>query len=110
MTPRNWWNISNIEQSKQIEAVTLFLKDTYNILNRGLIFTDNVRGAMLSVTFTALNTNTAVQHGLDFNPTNYLVAGLSADMRIYDGSILNDKTYVNFRCAGTTGSARLFVF
>lgn len=108
--PRNWWNVQNIEQSKQMEAITLFNKDVYNILNKGFIPSENMRGTLLNVTFSGLNTNTQAQHGLDFVPLNYWVVGLSADIRVYDGSISNDKIFVNFRCAGTTGSARIFVF
>lgn len=110
MIPRNWWNLSNVDQAKQIETATLFLKDVYNILNKGIILTDNFRGALLSVTFTALNSNTAVSHQLPFAPQNYFIVGLSADMRIYDGATINNGSFVNFRCAGTTGSARIFVF
>ncbi len=110
MTPRNWWNIQNMAEEKRIDATTLMLRDFYNILNKGFIPTDNMRGTLLTVTFTSLNTNTQAQHGLDFIPSNYYVVGLSADMRVYDGSTDNSKNFVNFRCAGTTGTARLFVF
>ena len=117
--PRNWWNIANVavnetendeKVKKQLEAATLFLKDVYNILNKGIIPTDNMRGALLSVTFTALNSNTSIKHGLNFVPSNYFVVGTSGDMRVYDGVTLNDLTYANFRVAGTTGSARVFLF
>lgn len=117
--PRNWWNLTNVGASEtekekqlkmQLEAATLFLKDVYNILNKGIIPSDNLRGALFSVTFTALNTNTAIKHGLNFVPSNYFVVGLSGDMRVYDGATMNDLTFANFRVAGTTGSARLFLF
>ncbi len=110
MIPRNWWNIENMADDKQVSATTLMLKDFYNILNKGIIPSENFRGTLLGVTFSALNTNTSVIHGLAFAPQNYFVVGISGDMRIYDGVTLSDKTFINFRCAGTTGAARIFVF
>lgn len=109
--PRNYWNVQNIEDQKQKdEALTLFLKDVYNILNKGITPSDNFRGALLEFTFTALNTNVAVKHGLNFVPRNYLLCGQDSPMIIYDGSRDNDLTYVYLRAGGTTGIARVFVF
>lgn len=110
MIPRSGYNIENIDKDTQIKAISIFLKDAYSILNHGVIPTDNFRGALLSFIFSALNTDTSVPHGLDFSPQNYFVVGLSADMRIYDGSILSTRNVLTLKCAGSTGSARIFAF
>lgn len=110
MIPRAGYNIESIEKEEQINAISIFLKDTYSILNHGIIPVDNFRGALLNVTFTALNTNTTVTHGLAFPPQNYFVVGLSADMRIYDGTTLSTNTNLTLKCAGSTGVARIFAF
>jgi hypothetical protein len=108
--PRNWWNYQNIPEDKRDESLTLFLKDVYTILNKGITPTDNFRGAAVSVTFSALNTDTYVEHGLAFVPSNYFVIGRSADIRVYDGSSSNDGKLAYFRAAGTTGTVRMFLF
>lgn len=110
MIPRAGYNIESVPKQDQIKAISIFLKDVYSILNHGVIPSDNFRGALLSVTFTALDTNTAIAHGLDFAPQNYFVVGLSADMRIYDGTVLSTKANLTLKCAGSLGTARVFAF
>jgi len=110
MIPRPGWNIESAEDDDKERALSIQLKDYYYILNKGIIPTDNMRGSLLNVTFAALNSNVRISHGLDFAPTNYFVVGLSAPLTVYDGTIVNDKTFANFRCSGTTGAARIFVF
>lgn len=107
--PRNWWNIENVPKDKQISSLTLFLKDVYNILNKGLLFQDNFRGAVFSVNFSAANTDTKILHGLAFVPTRYLVLKRSANMVIYDGiQAANDKEF--YLRSSATGDVDLFLF
>lgn len=107
--PRNWWNIQNIsDPAEQIAAIALCLKDLQSILNKNIAVSENLKGAIISVTFSAANTNTQARHGLSFTPSNYIVVGLSASMVIYDGNENTDKI-VNFK-SSATGTARIFVF
>jgi hypothetical protein len=110
MLPRNLWNIDNVTDNEQkMSAITLFSKDVSTILNKNVAFADNIKGTLLSVTFTGANTNTQVRHGLAFTPSNYIVVGLSANMVVYDGTETNNGVYANFQ-ATATGTARIFVF
>jgi len=110
MIPRNWWNVISIADEKERgQAITLFLKDIYNILNRGVLFKDNVKGALLEVTFGAADTEVEVRHGLDFVPNNYLLVGSTAALSLYDGVTENDKTFCYIR-SNATGTARVFFF
>lgn len=107
--PRNWWNIENVSDPKdKFRSIALCLKDLQSILNKNIAVSENLKGAILSVTFTATNTNTQMRHGLSFTPSNYIVVGLSASMVIYDGNA-NDATFVNFK-SSALGTARIFVF
>ena len=109
MIPRNWWNIAAIKTEEQQQAITLFLKDVYNILNRGILLKDNVKGALLGVTFSSANADVEIRHGLDFVPNNYLVVGTSSAMSVYDGVTSADKTFFYLR-SSATGTARIFIF
>lgn len=110
MRPRNWWNIQNIsDDEERVQATTLFLKDVFNILNKGFTLTDNAKGAFLTVTFSLADTDTQIRHGLDFVPTNYLLCGSSVAMSVYDGTLSPDKTFIYLKTSAA-GSARLFVF
>ena len=110
MKIRNWWNIIQIsDEEERSRATTLFLKDLYNILNKGFTLDDNAKGALIEVSFTATNTDTQIRHQLDFVPSNYLVCGSSVAMQVYDGSATTDRTYVYLRSTAI-GTARVFIF
>lgn len=108
-SPRNWWNAQIIDEKNRWDNLTLFFKDVYNILSKGITFTDNFRGAELTVIFSASNTETAVKHGLAFIPSNYILVGSSAAMSIYDGATSSDKTFIYLK-ASATGTARILVY
>jgi len=110
MKPRNWWNIDQVNGDKEkLSAITLFLKDAYNILNKGFTFSDNAKGAILPATFTAVNEDLAIRHGLDYVPTYFLVLNPSAAFKVYNGSIPGDKVYFYVRSDGL-GTTDLFIF
>ena len=116
MTPGNWWNILNVQDPnveaqthKRWEHITLFLKDVYNILNKGLVFADNIRGALLTITFDAADTETKIEHGLSYAPRNYLVFSASAAMVLYDGDTNTTVKNIYLK-SSAAGVARVFVF
>ncbi len=108
--PRNWWNAENMGDDKEkLEVITLSLKDLYTILNKNATIEDNLKGSIITVSFTAANTNTQVRHGLAFVPSSYVVLSSTVAMSVYDGSTANDKTFVNLR-SSAIGSATIWVF
>lgn len=109
MVPRNWWNVENVEDPKRWASLTIFLKDVYNILLKGITPTDNFRGTLVEVEFAAANTDTQIRHGLSFLPQNYFVVGTSAAMSIYDGSEDTTGVYIYLR-SSAIGTARVFLF
>lgn len=109
MVPRNWWNVDNIEDSKRWASLTLFLKDVYNILLKGITPVDNFRGNLVEVTFSAADTDVQVKHGLSYIPSNYFIIGTSAAMSVYDGNTDSTNTYIYLR-SSATGTARVFLF
>lgn len=110
MIPKNWWNTPNTgTQEEQLKTIGLFLKDVYNILNKGITLSDNLKGALFEVEFAVSNADVQIRHGLDFVPVNYIVCGTDAAIHIYDGSQSGDKTFFYLR-ASATGNARVFIF
>jgi len=111
MKVRNWWNTDNVgdDNEAKLKAVTLFLKDIYNILNKGFTLNDNAKGALLVVDFEVSNTDTQVRHGLDFVPSNYILFGSDVLMSIYDGTEPANETFIYLR-ASAIGTARVFLF
>ena len=110
MQPRNYWNIENVEKEDQKERqLTNILKDFYDILNNGFIFQDNLRGTVLTVRFTAANTQQSVRHGLAFIPRNYIPINKTAAMDIYNGTTPFDRNNIYLR-SSAIGTVTLLVF
>lgn len=109
MTPRNWWNVQNFDDDKKWPNLSMYLKDVYNILVKGITPQDNFRGALLEVEFDSANTDTKIRHGLSFVPSNYFVVGLSVEMVIYDGDTDNTLEFMYLQ-SSAIGTARVFVF
>jgi len=108
--PRNWWNVDNIEDPDQkMAAITIFLKDIYSVINKNVAVSENLKGGLVTVQFTAANTDTQVRHQLAFVPQNYFVCGLSAEMVIYDATRANDNSFAYLR-SSAIGTARVFLF
>lgn len=84
---------------------TMALEDIVRQVNGGLDFTSNFSGRLLSVTFSASATDTALAHGLGRVPTGYIITSLSASMVVYSGSAAwtNSSIYLRASAAGTAG-------
>lgn len=108
-TPNNWWNIQNLQDSEKWSSLSLFLKDIYNILNKGFIPSDNMRGSLKEVTFTAADTDTEVEHGLNYSPQYYLVFNRNGGFIVYSGVSVTTNRFIYLR-ATDTGTARIFIF
>ncbi len=87
----------------------MFLKDVYNILNKGITLNDNVKGVLLAVRFATANVDVDIRHGLDFVPSNYIVCGSDVATSIYDGATAADKTFFYLR-ASVAATVRVFIF
>lgn len=110
MKVKNYWNIENSSSpEEQVRDTTRALKEYYDALNNGITIKDNLKGAILNVTFVSANTDTQVRHGLDFAPSNYICCGKDSSFHIYDGTKGSDKVFFYLR-ASATGSARIFIF
>lgn len=110
MIPQIFYNIENIKEDEQRwQYLSVQLKSYYDLLNRGLGFTDNFNSRTISATFAAINTNTSFEHGLGFTPTGYIPIGYTAAMSLYDGSTAWNKTNIVLK-SDAVGVARILVF
>lgn len=89
--------------------IQLWMQDATNQVNGGLLFGQNIKGQILSITFAIINTNTTVSHRLGFIPTSYIVIGLSASLTVYDGTISFTSSQITLK-GSALGTARLFIF
>ena len=85
--------------------LSLFGEQVVQVLNNGLDFQSNFNCALISVTFSAANTDTAVSHGLGRVPTGYLIYSRSTAMDVYDGvtAWTSDTLYLRTSTTGTIG-------
>lgn len=107
--PRNWWNTENVDDKSRLQAITLFLKDVYNILKNGLTFQDNFRGAIVSATFNNVAEEVKIEHGLSYAPSYFIIIDMSDGVILYKSKDFDSK-YVYLAAGTGGGSATIFVF
>lgn len=109
MIPNNFWNIDRVTDEKQFKSqLSLILKDFYNILNRGIIFGDNNRCAIINQAVVVGENQ--ITHNLGYTANNYILTGSSvANQSLYDGTTSNTKSTIYLN-ATQAGSVRLLIF
>lgn len=88
---------------------SLALDQIQQILNNGIMFSDNFDAKQLNVTFSAANTDTAAIHGLGRVPGGYVLVGANAAMSVYDGASASTSQVLYLK-SSATGTARLLVY
>ncbi len=79
------------------------------ILNSGITFSDNFKAAFTSATFSSIDSEVAVSHGLSKIPTGYIIIGSTAALSVYDSGTANTDTNLYLK-SNAVGTARLLVF
>ena len=84
-------------------------QETRTFLSR-LLGQEHIWGNRMSVTFAGAGTQ-AVAHGLGRRPAGYLIEGLTADIRVFDGvaGSLPATTHIYLASSGA-GTARIRIF
>lgn len=102
-------DISNVEGEEEIKRyVTQFNQAVKDAINGNIDFVDNCRTNIVSITFSASNTDTTVGHGLGRVPQGYILVGSSSAMSVYNGSG-NTASQVTLR-SSATGTASVLLF
>lgn len=86
-----------------------YAEEISRILTNGVDFQTNFNGKLLSITFSAANSDTALTHNLGRVPTGYLVYSKSAALIVYDGSLGSSESVIYLR-ASAPGTAGVIVF
>lgn len=105
--PQTVSNLKDLDQMVRFSSQTLDLIVTE--INGRLIFGENIRGQLLTVTFPVANVDVAVPHALGRVPDGYFLTGANAAMSLYDGSIANNSQNAYLRTSAF-GTARIFLF
>lgn len=100
-------NVGSIEDVKRFISQTM--AQVITIINGRITLADNFDGKIVSASFTAVNTDTAVTHGLGRTAIGYILVTASAAMSIYTGSQAGDGTTIFLR-SNNPGSATILVF
>lgn len=91
-----------------IKFIDLFMQNVVQVVNGQLDFKTNVNCKLLSITFSAANTNTAINHGLGRIPAGYIITGASAAALVYNGT--GNTTSVLNLMASAPATVGLLVF
>jgi hypothetical protein len=106
----NNFNYSNIEQTGDMARfLTISGGELFDTINGNLEFGQNIRTSLVTVNFTAANTQVQVTHGLGRVPQGYFFAGGNAAATIYDGTITNTDTFLYVK-SSAIANVRILVF
>jgi hypothetical protein len=106
-SPKSPTNVEDWIELKRFTSIAL--DDILSVLNGNIGFTDNCLTTLVSVTIGTANKDVEVRHNLGFTPNGYIVAGLTKNMVIFDGTQAATKTTLYVQ-GSASGVARLLVF
>lgn len=102
-------DISDLKDQEKFRYIQLFLQECAQQFNGSVEILKNIKGKVVSVTFTSSNQNVSVDNPLGFIPNGYIPISLTTGTIVYDGNIANTSATLYFR--GTiAGTARILVF
>lgn len=101
-------DVDRVKPEDLARYTNMILEQIVQAINGKLSFGDNFDAKLLTVTFSAANTDVATIHGLGRVPAYYIVLGSSAATNIYDGSSANTSSLLYLR-ASATGTVRVMV-
>jgi len=94
-----------------ITTLTLWENVLHAILDRGLLFDDNVDVRRVSVTSHATpGTEFSIAHTLGKVPTGYIVAGQDAAGSVFDGATANTEAALYLKSDVSSKTFRLIIF
>lgn len=103
-------SLSNIDTlDGLIKWVSQMATDIVNVINGKVSLTDNCQTSLVTVNFTAANTEIPVPHSLGMVPQGYLDAGKSAAITVFDGTTSNTSSTLFVKSSGV-GTAKLLIF
>lgn len=102
-------DIQQVPPEQAQRFIDLFCQDVIDKVNGKLDFATNFNCKVLTVKFTAANTDAAVQHNLGRVASNYILAGQTVAMQVYNGASTNTSTTLYLRSTAA-GSATVIVF
>ena len=88
-----------------------FTDDVIKILNKGILFSDNVDCELVDYTSNGTpDTEDTVVHGLGRVPVGFLVYSLDKAGIIYDGGTANTAVNLYLKCSVATVASKIIVF
>lgn len=100
-------NLLDFDALKRFSAIAF--KQVIDTINGNVDVVDNLRVKLVNATFAAANTDTQINHGLGRAPSGYILAGISGNFTVFNGTqgSTADLTYLQ---ASAAGSAKILFF
>ncbi len=102
-------NFDTVKKEEVPRFVEIFAQDVVNVVNGNVEFGTNIKSTIVSVTFSASDTDTIVGHSLGKVPTGYIPVGLSWSMIVYTGSLSATNKQITLK-SSATGTASILLF
>lgn len=107
---RNLLDILNLTEPEEIARFcSNAFREIQQIINGNISFEDNFRGKTVEVTFTVINQDTRIEHGLGYVPTGYIVTTKDVALNVYDGAADTTSSAIFLRST-LAGTANILIF
>ncbi len=102
-------DLSQVKPEDVARYADLFAQDVVDTVNGDLDFDSNFNAKEVTATFSAANTDLAIQHNLGRTPVRYIVTSATTAMSVYNGSIASTSSILYLR-SSATGVATLLIY
>jgi hypothetical protein len=104
------FNIANLkDEVEKSRYIQLCLEDIIFQMNGSLKFGENIKTNQTSVSFTAPDVDTPVNHGLGFVPSGYIMVGANTAIVVFDGFTPSTNSVIFLR-SSAVGIVRLLFY
>jgi len=106
--PLSCSNTEDFENLRRFSSKSI--SDIVAELNGRIDFEENIRSKIHDIVFVTANADLKIEHGLDYVPKGYMVAGISNAAIVYDGSQASTRTSIFLKCNAANTKVKLIIF
>ena len=106
------YEVSNFESTDApgfLSTLARALNTVVQVINGRINFVENCQVKIVTVVFNAVNTQQAIQHGLNKIPTGFIMVGTRAAVRVYNGTNVNSSQTIYLQ-ADVATTVTLMIF
>lgn len=103
------YDFDRLPEDEVVRYLSIWAEQVSRVINGDIGIADNLKVAIKEVTFTAANTDTAIQTGLNYIANYYIQLNSTVDALVYNGS-RDNQVGVLYLKTTQAGTATILIF